>query len=232
MYFWPYFRFLLRLMSHNSMTSQPLDEETTKSLLIWIDSIDLSRPKKNINRDFADGVLVAEVIAHYFPQRVEVHNYVPSSSRQGKLTNWATLNRKVLSKFGFSVPQEVIENIISAKVNYVEVFLHGLKRVIETEKSRNEIPEQTQIEKGSGSHRAAPDSLSSTIQAGIPLSQLNLHLLDTETKLILAEKEQSLLASHETIKILQMKVHRLEQLLSLKDKRIEELKRKLHQETL
>ena len=45
------------------MTSQPLDEETTKSLLIWIDSIDLSRPKKNINRDFADGVLVAEVIA-------------------------------------------------------------------------------------------------------------------------------------------------------------------------
>jgi hypothetical protein len=128
------------------MTSQPLDEETTKSLLIWIDSIELSRPKKNINRDFADGVLVAEVIAHYFPQRVEVHNYIPSSSRQGKLTNWATLNRKVLSKFGFSVPQEVIENIISAKVNYVEVFLHGLKRVIETEKSRNEIPEQTQVQ--------------------------------------------------------------------------------------
>ena len=29
-----------------------------------------------------------------------------------------------------------------------------------------------------------------------------------------------------------MKVHRLEQLLSLKDKRIEELKRKLQQETL
>ena len=36
-----------------------------------------------------------------------------------------------------------------------------------------------------------------------------------------------ILASHETIKILQMKTHRLEQLLSLKEKRIEELKRKL-----
>jgi len=69
--------------------------------------------------------------------------------------------------------------------------------------------------------------LEATIQAGIPLSQLNLHLLDTDTKLILAEKEQALLASHETIKILQMKTHRLEQLLSLKEKRIEELKRKL-----
>ena len=101
--------------------------------------------------------------------------------------------------------------------------------------------------------------MEATIQAGIPLSQLNLHLLDTDTKLILAEKEQALLgkknrkkvkkkieknffetflknickysryylASHETIKILQMKTHRLEQLLSLKEKRIEELKRKL-----
>ena len=34
---------------------------------------------------------------------------------------------------------------------------------------------------------------SDTIQAGIPLSELNLHMLDTDTKLILAEKEQALL---------------------------------------
>lgn len=43
--------------------AEPLDEDTTKALLIWIDQIELSRPKKNINRDFADGVLVAELIA-------------------------------------------------------------------------------------------------------------------------------------------------------------------------
>ena len=46
-----------------SEMSHQLDEQTTKDLLIWIDSIELSRPKKNINRDFADGVLVAEVIS-------------------------------------------------------------------------------------------------------------------------------------------------------------------------
>jgi len=200
--------------------AESLDEQTTKELLIWIDSIDLSRPKKNINRDFADGVLVAEVIYNYFPHRVEKHNYIPSSGRQGKLTNWATLNRKVLSKFGFTVPQDVIENIIAAKPNYVEIFLNGLKRIIEAEKNKD-ITEQPPPKK------PVEPSLEATIQAGIPLSQLNLHLLDTDTKLILAEKEQALLASHETIKILQMKTHRLEQLLSLKEKRIEELKRKL-----
>jgi len=235
--------------------AEALDEQTTKELLIWIDSIELSRPKKNINRDFADGVLVAEVIHSYFPQRVEKHNYIPSSGRQGKLTNWATLNRKVLSKFGFTVPQDVIENIIAAKPNYVEIFLNGLKRIIEAEKNKDfteqyyvtyQAPEtvvpssfpknsnRSNPIPGTKSNRSKPPpkktpepSLEATIQAGIPLSQLNLHLLDTDTKLILAEKEQALLASHETIKILQMKTHRLEQLLSLKEKRIEELKRKL-----
>lgn len=103
--------------------------------------------------------------------------------------------------------------------------------------SYNNIPKKSNRSNpipGSKSNRSKPPSkktpepsLEATIQAGIPLSKLNLHLLDTDTKLILAEKEQALLASHETIKILQMKTHRLEQLLSLKEKRIEELKRKL-----
>jgi len=115
---------------------------------------------------------------------------------------------------------DVIENIIAAKPNYVEIFLNGLKRIIEAEKNKD-FTEQPPPKK------TPEPSLEATIQAGIPLSQLNLHLLDTDTKLILAEKEQALLASHETIKILQMKTHRLEQLLSLKEKRIEELKRKL-----
>ena len=33
-----------------------------KPLYQWVDEIPLSRPKRNIARDFADGVLVAEVI--------------------------------------------------------------------------------------------------------------------------------------------------------------------------
>ena len=41
----------------------------------WVDSVPLSRVKKNINRDFADGVLMAEMVRHYFPTAVEMHNY-------------------------------------------------------------------------------------------------------------------------------------------------------------
>ena len=75
-------------------------------------------------------------LQHFFPHRVEKHNYQAASSRQGKLTNWATLNRKVLSKFGFTVPADVVENIIAAKPNVVEVFLNGLKKIIERELNR------------------------------------------------------------------------------------------------
>ena len=41
--------------------------------------------------------------------------------------------------------------------------------------------------------QAPKEDLMSTIQAGIPLKSLNLRGLDTDTKLVLAEKEQSLL---------------------------------------
>lgn len=36
-------------------------EEELQELYSWVDSIPLSRPKRNIARDFSDGVLLAEV---------------------------------------------------------------------------------------------------------------------------------------------------------------------------
>ena len=38
------------------LTDHELDE-----LFSWVDEISLSRPKKNMTRDFSDGVMVAEV---------------------------------------------------------------------------------------------------------------------------------------------------------------------------
>lgn len=46
----------------------------------WVDEIPLSRPKRNISRDFADGVLMAEIVYHYFPKFVEIHNYSMANS--------------------------------------------------------------------------------------------------------------------------------------------------------
>jgi hypothetical protein len=65
----------------------------------WVDSVPLSRPKKNIARDFSDGgkilfilVLMAEMIKNHIPKIVELHNYPAASSTSQKNYNWATLN--------------------------------------------------------------------------------------------------------------------------------------------
>lgn len=53
-----------------------LSDEELQQLFAWVDTIPLSKPKKNINRDFSDGVLAAEVVAYYFPKLVDLHNYM------------------------------------------------------------------------------------------------------------------------------------------------------------
>jgi hypothetical protein len=73
--------------------SRQINEEEVQQVYEWVDKVPLSRGKKNIARDFADGVLIAEVIKHHVPKIIEVHNYPPASSVTLKNTNWITLNR-------------------------------------------------------------------------------------------------------------------------------------------
>jgi hypothetical protein len=37
-------------------------EEDIQDLYAWVDTVPLSRPKRNIARDFSDGVLMAETV--------------------------------------------------------------------------------------------------------------------------------------------------------------------------
>eukprot|EP00968_Pinguiococcus_pyrenoidosus_P006539 scaffold438_cov250-Pinguiococcus_pyrenoidosus.AAC.5 len=73
---------------------------------MWVDEIPLSRPKRNISRDFSDAVLAAEVVAHFFPHLVDLHNYSAANSLKQKEYNWNTLQQKVLKKLGFLVRQD------------------------------------------------------------------------------------------------------------------------------
>jgi hypothetical protein len=74
------------------MDSSKLTEEQLKEIYNWVDEIPLTRPKRNISRDFADGVLAAEIIHYFFPNLVELHNYSNVNSVQQKSYNWKTLN--------------------------------------------------------------------------------------------------------------------------------------------
>jgi len=102
-------------------------DEELKPLYQWVDEIPLSRPKRNIARDFADGVLVAEAIAHFFPRLVELHNYSSANSLSQKMYNWNTLNAKVLKRLGFSIPRQDCEDISNTKPGSIERVLKLVK---------------------------------------------------------------------------------------------------------
>ena len=96
----------------------------------WVDKIPLSRKKKNIARDFNDGVLLAEMIKYHYPRLVDLHNYPNASSTKQKLSNWNTLNTKVLKKLGIKVTKEEINDIMNSKPNAIEFLLIKVYKVI------------------------------------------------------------------------------------------------------
>ncbi|XP_023994167.1 sperm flagellar protein 1 isoform X2 [Salvelinus sp. IW2-2015] len=190
-----------------------LNEEILQDLFAWIDKIPLSRPKRNITRDFSDGVMAAEVVKYFFPKLVELHNYTPANSIQQKLSNWGTLNRKVFSKLNL-IPEETVKRIVD-----VEYYNNRNQEKPLTEPPPNDAQKKPGLgKKEERAHVHQHTDKTSTVLG----SQV-----DPTIRLVLEEKEQALLALQETVEILQIKVNRLEHLVQLKDMRLEDLTRHL-----
>uniref|UniRef100_A0A452TBE1 Sperm flagellar protein 1 n=1 Tax=Ursus maritimus TaxID=29073 RepID=A0A452TBE1_URSMA len=208
-----------------------VDEEALHQLYLWVDNIPLSRPKRNLSRDFSDGVLVAEVIKFYFPKMVEMHNYVPANSLQQKLSNWGHLNRRVLNKLNFSVPEDVMRKIAQCAPGVVELVLLPLRQRLE-ERQRLRKQRSSSLQELAPQDGTGYMDVGKVFESGAPGSGLQYSQAvqgDPSFVLQIAEKEQELLASQETVQVLQMKVRRLEHLLQLKNVRIEDLRRRTQQ---
>lgn len=109
------------------MAAVPFTEEDLHELYMWVDEIPVSRPKRNIARDFADGCCIAEIVKFFFPRIVHLHNYTPSMSMSKKRENWRTLNAKVFRKLYFEVPPQEVEDITGAVPGAIERFLRALR---------------------------------------------------------------------------------------------------------
>ncbi|KAJ1435025.1 hypothetical protein B484DRAFT_446386 [Ochromonadaceae sp. CCMP2298] len=220
-----------------------LTDEQLRAIYAWIDAIPLSRPKKNIARDFSDGVMLAEVIAAYFPNLVEVHNYPAANNARQKIYNFETLNKRVLKKLGYTIPRDTIEDIVNAKVGAVEKVLNSVQIKMAKYRERkssaeDESPPQRESVAPSA-NRPMPSGKSDydngareVSKAGKASPQQNQGLqrrkknndigasVDEE---ILFEKEQQIRELHETVEILELKIAKLEQLVRLKDNKIQKL---------
>ncbi|XP_034497299.1 sperm flagellar protein 1 isoform X2 [Ailuropoda melanoleuca] len=197
-----------------------VDEEALHQLYLWVDNIPLSRPKRNLSRDFSDG----------------------EAQQLGS-------PKQVLNKLNFSVPEDVMRKIAQCAPGVVELVLLPLRQRLEERqrlrKQRSSSLQELAPQDGTGymdvglSQKArgegAPDSQGAgqlrggRVPAPRPPGYSQAVQGDPSFVLQIAEKEQELLASQETVQVLQMKVRRLEHLLQLKNVRIEDLSRRLQQ---
>ena len=118
---------------NNSENNEEEEYDESKEIMYiyeWVDKIPLSRQKKNIARDFNDAVLLAEMIKYHYPRLVDLHNYPSASSTKQKLSNWNTLNTKVLKKLGIKVTKDEINAIMNSKPNAIEFLLIKVYKVI------------------------------------------------------------------------------------------------------
>ena len=117
--------------NNDSIHENDVEEDNTLMYIYeWVDSVPLSRQKKNIARDFNDGVLLAEMIKYHYPKLVDLHNCPSSSSAEMKMSNWNTLNHKVLKKLGLKITKDEINNVVNSKAGAIELLLSKVYKAI------------------------------------------------------------------------------------------------------
>ena len=66
-----------------------------RDVLKWVQSLDLALPVKNPRRDFANGVLVAQIYSRTYEADISMHGFQNGNSLKVKRDNWSQLKRCV-----------------------------------------------------------------------------------------------------------------------------------------
>ena len=179
------------------------DENDSENKLMyiyeWVDSIPLSRQKKNISRDFNDAVLLAEMIKYHYPRLVEMHNYPSACSTKQKLSNWNTLNAKVLKKLGLKISKEEINDVMTSKPNAIENLLAKVYRVIHGIPQESKKPQKADSYQNMNNNNNNPGEI----------RQKNRGVTEEETKLqeMILQRDQEILNLKEHIENLERQIN-------------------------
>ena len=185
-----------------------LEEDELKDVYEWVDSFTLSKAKRNIARDFSDGVLVSEILKHYFPELVSLHSYIAYNNNDMKVDNWKLLNKRVFTKIGFVHSKEHIRDIANSREMAIETFLHSLKNFILMYQEKEEDKKVQKVE----NHKTLKEKM---------LNVQNTTYAGSGKKPTLVNELEDIVG------ILQVKIRKMEMSLGLKEEKIQGLSKKL-----
>jgi hypothetical protein len=214
-------------------TVDDITESRLDSLHTWMKQLTLSRPIKNIARDFSDGQLLAETIKLYIPDLVQLHSYPEATSFRQKMRNLELLNKKVLKKLECILPTAVLEEIATSRPQAVERVLNILQYKISVYKNAKNPTISDNSATDISLNNSLNTSLQNTSNNGLNYSgelhdvveateinlkkpiTTNLTEIDLE---ILKDKELLIREQQNTIELLNLKIQKLEQLIQMKDR--------------
>ena len=182
----------------NDEMNNEQEENELMYIYEWVDSIELSRPKKNIARDFSDGVLLAEIIKSYLPRLVDLHNYPSCSNTKHKESNWNVLNNKVLKRIGIKLSKKEINDIIKCEHLAIE---HLLQRVYSVLQSKINMNKDAKNISNINFQKNNNDKLRNTLE----------------------EKENIIKQLHDIIEVLQLKLKNSEEMEKILENKVAQL---------
>jgi hypothetical protein len=181
-----------------------MDKEETAKTIKWLGNIPLSKGTGKLEKDFSDGVKMAELLKYYYPRYVDLHNYSPVLKRESKVNNWDTLNRKVLSKLDIRISDSMTDRIVSGKKGEILNLLTEIRqRILETKEGQLKWKNDSKYKNKE------------------PCSDENKND-NVDYSALLKKKDQQLSEKEELIKTLTQTVSNLEIQLQLKNKDIKD----------
>ena len=170
----------------------------THSILEWINSLNLSKKCRNLQRDFSDAVLMSEVAHHFYPKLIDLHNYEQGLKIETKIYNWNTLNQKFFKKIGLPLDSNIILNLSNSNPGTIEKLLIDFRNFLENKSQpiENEIKPKKKIKP-------------------IPLEPLNESEREILIEKIFESSQQKII-----INILEEKYKKLKELMLIKDSQI------------
>lgn len=99
-----------------------------REIVAWLQSLQLGGAVKYPRRDLANGYVIAQICAHYWPN-MPMHSFSNTTSAPTREGNWYVL-RKVLRKRGIDVTAAMVRGVMSSSGDCAVVFLQQLYTVL------------------------------------------------------------------------------------------------------
>jgi len=80
-----------------------------------------------VEKDFADGILAAEIVRFYYPDIVDFRMLRPALSVSERTEQWKLINSEIFVHIGLTVPSHVLSQLSISKSGIAQSFLFNLR---------------------------------------------------------------------------------------------------------